>query len=301
MNTVDFDSLYKKKLLTSNTKKSSRTKKNNLPAVQKIRDKAKENGINNKELLKLIETDCKILEPNGHQNSSPKPIKLLEPNRRRKRSPTPIRADDYSYELTSLGVESNYNDPINLETSNNNFQDNWCDSPECISVSQKTSTPPWEKNALGNGAAAAITYEPMIMSTLQNIGNTCFINAALYSLRFLPTLMPNLHRVCSNMQHVLEKRNSGDIVKSDNLIKKQRLVIELHTIFSAMTARETKRDTESIEPTQFQSDVAKVFKQFVPGTQQDSHEFLSCLMDSIRDCSTEFIGLIEQNPSEFAK
>lgn len=57
-------------------------------------------------------------------------------------------------------------------------------------------------NAVNNGTK---------MASLCNLGNTCFLNSVLYTLRFTPTFLHNLHHLATDLSTLTEKRQQNRV------------------------------------------------------------------------------------------
>lgn len=231
----------------------------------------------------------------------------------RQRSPTPIRAID------------DYFEPIDYDTGNNNV----VDSIEPFQSEPLSSTPinhrEIEMVGGGDDGGGMQFNSRVLMGTLENIGNTCYMNAVLYSLRFIPAFPHMLHHFRENMLLLFDEIEVWDTVVENECARacatvelgliinnwpefaiaamneKRRMISNLHAIFTQMTKFETENDPTSLQATQFQNNVYMVNTTFVPGTQQDSHEFLMCLLDSIRECSDEYMNLMANHPELFER
>eukprot|EP01102_Stenamoeba_stenopodia_P003675 TRINITY_DN13832_c0_g1_i1.p1 TRINITY_DN13832_c0_g1~~TRINITY_DN13832_c0_g1_i1.p1 ORF type:complete len:768 (-),score=167.90 TRINITY_DN13832_c0_g1_i1:37-2061(-) len=98
---------------------------------------------------------------------------------------------------------------------------------------------------------------------LQNLGNTCFLNAVLQCLTYLPPLA----------NYLLSKHHSSYNCRSVGLC--MLCVLEKH-VCKALTS------SSSIAPYMITKNLKGLGKGLRLGRQEDSHEFLVCLVDSLQ-------------------
>ena len=162
-------------------------------------------------------------------------------------------------------------------------------------------------SASSNGAKSISSTNTSIAS-LCNLGNTCFLNSVLYTLRFTPGFLHNLHHLVtdlglgsnSNSSNGKDKRNRGNHTggagstssNSNGDVETERIhdVIEqLHDLFRNMSTSDdhtVDRDSsnrEPIPPSNFLHAVGKMNSLFEGNQQQDAHELLIALLTMLRD------------------
>lgn len=162
-------------------------------------------------------------------------------------------------------------------------------------------------------------HRPFIMGALKNVGNSCYMNAVLYTLRFTPKFLHNFHHFFAHMirflhdmleypesyppntcyQQLAVKIFTGN--KQSNAEVKirqdvQDIISEVHEVFSKLTDTERVKRFEAIETNDLQIVLFKENPIFRPLTQQDSHEFLMYVLNVWRDCSDAFLNVIEKHP-----
>ncbi|CAH2241875.1 ubiquitin carboxyl-terminal hydrolase creB [Pararge aegeria] len=160
------------------------------------------------------------------------------------------------------------------------------------------------------------------IATLSNLGNTCFLNSVLYTLRYAPQFVHNLHHLVSDLSRVEQKlgsirlkssslgRSAAGLASSgtrswsskdllslgqaDSSATKSKIQIateKLHETYLSLRAAESKclhcGATDAIpEPyaaDSFLAALREVNSTFEGNRQQDAHELLVCILDSIRE------------------
>ncbi|XP_066586356.1 ubiquitin carboxyl-terminal hydrolase 1 [Prorops nasuta] len=177
-------------------------------------------------------------------------------------------------------------------------------------------------DAPGNG------QNDLKIATLCNLGNTCFLNSVLYTLRFAPSFLHNLHHLATDLSNLHDKQNQTK-VKSSSLgrtgvslttsgsrswsskdllalagpseFTKPRIQIateKLHELFMALHAFECRESNEPYQPDAFLQAFRDVKPIFEGNQQQDAHELLVCLLDNIRET---FQLLVRHRESQFGQ
>lgn len=185
------------------------------------------------------------------------------------------------------------------------------------------------------------------MATLCNIGNTCYLNSVVYTLRFAPFFLHNLHHLVDDLLQIDQKlcqnkakssslgRNVGglqgpntrswstkDLASvggggsgggnsngsgsignggSGNSLdvekaKRQIATEKLHELYHNLYRNEMSETTEAYHTDTFLNAVQDVSSIFSGNQQQDAHEFLMCVLDSIRDTSQRLTKIIADCP-----
>lgn len=112
------------------------------------------------------------------------------------------------------------------------------------------------------------------IATLCNIGNTCYLNSVLYTLRFAPNFLHNLH-------HLVREQNKNLI---DGPRSYHQIAIEeLHELYAFLHASEVVDSADAYETRQFLKAMQNVSSVFNGKRQQDAHEFLMCILNSIQE------------------
>ncbi|XP_075971367.1 ubiquitin specific protease 1 [Anticarsia gemmatalis] len=169
---------------------------------------------------------------------------------------------------------------------------------------------------------AGTTQRKTPIATLSNLGNTCFLNSVLYTLRYAPRFLHNLHHLVSDLASVEQKLgsirlkssslgrsaaglassgtrswSSKDLLslgQSDNSAGKSKIQIateKLHETYLNLRAAESKclnSSSADASPEPFAADaflaaLRDVNSTFEGNRQQDAHELLVCILDNIRE------------------
>lgn len=151
------------------------------------------------------------------------------------------------------------------------------------------------------------------VAALSNMGNTCFFNSVLYSLRFAPTFLHNLHHLIDDLTLVNNRLNQNKMKSSslgrnitslsgpssrstsnkdllslgsgnDTPKTKVQIVTEkLHELFSLMHNIENNDLKDACQPNALLTAVQSANSIFQGNHQQDAHELLVYLLDNIRE------------------
>lgn len=167
------------------------------------------------------------------------------------------------------------------------------------------------------------------IATLCNLGNTCFLNSVLYTLRFAPSFLHNLHHLATDLSNLNDKQlqtkakssslgrtgvsltsSSSRSWSSKDLLALAGPTVEankpniqiatekLHELFMALRASEARENSEPYQPDAFLQALREVNPIFEGNQQQDAHELLVCLLDNIRET---FQLLVRHRESQFGQ
>ncbi|XP_076172616.1 ubiquitin specific protease 1 isoform X2 [Ptiloglossa arizonensis] len=171
--------------------------------------------------------------------------------------------------------------------------------------------------------------EGLKIATLCNLGNTCFLNSVIYTLRFAPSFLHNLHHLATDLSNINDKQFQTKIKSSslgrtgvsltssgsrswsskdllalagptgDNSKHRIQIATEkLHELFIALRASEARENSEPYQPDAFLQALRDVNPIFEGNQQQDAHELLVCLLDNIRET---FQLLVRHRESQFGQ
>lgn len=164
------------------------------------------------------------------------------------------------------------------------------------------------------------------VATLSNMGNTCFLNSVLYTLRFAPTFLHNLHHLIGDLAVVSARLNqtkgkssslgrnssltgpssrstsSKDLLSlgiSYDFIPKSKVQVvteKLHELFMTMHSLELKESTDPYQPVALLQAIREANFIFEGNNQQDAHELLVYLLDNIRETCDVLTHQVQHNP-----
>ena len=201
---------------------------------------------------------------------------------------------------------------------------------------------------VGNGGV--MNHAPT-MGTLCNIGNTCYLNSVVYTLRFAPQFLHNLHHLLADLnalqQNIARARakssslgrgisavhmenarswsskdlasmeqygsatvagtstaanvashitNTTALTQVTQKSSHQLLTEKLHELYQSLYRNEVNESTEPHHADTLLHAIQDVSSIFEGNQQQDAHEFLMCLLNSIRETSQTLIKAIAECP-----
>ncbi|KAL9695106.1 hypothetical protein quinque_014391 [Culex quinquefasciatus] len=194
------------------------------------------------------------------------------------------------------------------------------------------------------------------LATLCNIGNSCYLNSVLYTLRFAPNFIHNLHHLIEDTDSVYQRLSQNKLkssslgrnipglhgasgrswsskdlaslggssnnsssstlgaatsngtsnlppsthhIREENLPPKtnrQVVTEQLHELFQNLHRNEAIDTAEPYHAGNILRAVQDVSATFEGNQQQDAHEFLMCVLDSIRESCQSLIKTITDHP-----
>lgn len=154
----------------------------------------------------------------------------------------------------------------------------------------------------GTKSTASISSGQASIASLCNLGNTCFLNSVLYTLRFTPGFLHNLHHLVAdlgigsngNSSHK-DKKKAGSNSNGNGITDAETELVhdvieQLHDLFRNMSScddhlveRESSSSKDPIPPSSFLNAVGKMNSMFEGNQQQDAHELLIALLTMLRD------------------
>lgn len=224
------------------------------------------------------------------------------------------------------------------------------------SAAAASSVPPSSIPETPASIAAAANLNNAL-ATLCNIGNSCYLNSVLYTLRFAPNFIHNLHHLIEDTDSVYQRLSQNKLKSSSlgrnipglhgssgrswsskdlaslgnstgsnnsssstlggnsatnangtsNLVrggeesappKSNRQVVteQLHELFQNLHRNEAIETAEPYHAGNILRAVQDVSATFEGNQQQDAHEFLMCVLDSIRESCQALIKTITDHP-----
>lgn len=163
------------------------------------------------------------------------------------------------------------------------------------------------------------------VATLSNMGNTCYLNSVLYTLRFTPSFLHNLHHLVLDLTSIHNKLNqtkakssslgrnipgiagpynrsssSKDLFSLNSLndlypkSKNQIMTEKLHELFVQLHSLEMKENNDPYQPSNFLQALIDINSLYSGNQQQDAHELLVNLLDILQ----ETCDLLKSEPLE---
>ncbi|KAL1491458.1 hypothetical protein ABEB36_012055 [Hypothenemus hampei] len=164
------------------------------------------------------------------------------------------------------------------------------------------------------------------VASLNNMGNTCFLNSVIYALRFTPTFLHNLHHLLTDLVYINNKlkenktktsslgrtgsaisgpswrsESSKDLLSIGNNDitpkSKQQIVTEkLHALYVTLNNLEQKTNPGAYEPEAVLQAIGEANPLFEGNHQQDAHELFVELLNCLRVTCAKLNEQVMHNP-----
>jgi len=122
------------------------------------------------------------------------------------------------------------------------------------------------------------------IASLANLGNTCFLNSVLYTLRLTPGFCHNLHHLNADLQNRLKQENGRQKPDQDeeNLVD---VIHTLHHLFQKLCSSDgyTGDPKDPVLPSALLQSIGRLCPLFEGNQQQDAHELLVTLLTHLQD------------------
>ena len=131
------------------------------------------------------------------------------------------------------------------------------------------------------------------VASLANLGNTCFLNSVLYTLRFTPGFCHSLHHLNQDLagQDVKAERDSDQECLLD-------VIQTLHHLFQKLCNSDCEGGgdpREPVLPSALLHSIGRLCPLFEGNQQQDAHELLVTLLTSLQDVRLPEIQPVSQD------
>lgn len=177
-----------------------------------------------------------------------------------------------------------------------------------------------------------------LTSVLKNEGNFGYMNAVLYALRFVPTLMHGLHHLFKNVMVVSNEDDTyvgpaqRELLSPTSCVKwhatselhlnrenwpqsatdqlngilkaksnELQLIKALHFVFAELHRYEDHKCRSPFNPEKLTKAINGMKLPFKWGTENDSHSFLMYMLEAIQKVNDDLTKLVANNPTMLEK
>lgn len=285
---------------------------NSVTETKKGVDKSRFSLSLNRNNATFLSNENKKLTENSKENSDPFK-QTINNNKENKPVKRPFKSV-YSNTLSAAKRLKPLSESVKLSAKPSDIELILCESPAASTAMLNGHT--------SDNQYAGSTQRKTPIATLSNLGNTCFLNSVLYTLRYAPRFLHNLHHLVSDLASVEQKLgsirlkssslgrsaaglassgtrswSSKDLLslgQSDNSAGKSKIQIateKLHETYFNLRAAESKclnSSSADASPEPYAADaflaaLRDVNSTFEGNRQQDAHELLVCILDNIRE------------------
>ncbi|XP_055998361.1 ubiquitin carboxyl-terminal hydrolase 1-like isoform X2 [Ostrea edulis] len=151
-----------------------------------------------------------------------------------------------------------------------------------------------------------------VSASLENLGNTCFLNSVLQVLRFTPGFLPGLELLYQEIVQVEKLRKQGVLNKEDAGVfdpletnKSIHLVKDLYRLYKNMEQREENHEevatsdvmSMAVKPQKLLNIIRELNPMFEGYLQHDAQELLRCILSYLQDSEKDLFSM-KKNVSE---
>lgn len=123
------------------------------------------------------------------------------------------------------------------------------------------------------------------LASLANLGNTCFLNSVLYTLRFTPGFCHSLHHLNQDLQAKAKQENGRQKATDSDQEHLLEVIHTLHHLFQKLCSSDgySGDPKDPVLPSALLQSIGRLCPLFEGNQQQDAHELLVTLLTHLQD------------------